>query len=206
MTHRGDAGRPRGDPPLRADDGRGRERRHFRRRPDPGGARSLRQHSADARSCTICRLGVGHYGVFNGSKFPLADRAAHRRFPGRSTRWPRAGYAQPMAPPKPSAPRNGGGVALALAIRYDTSAPLLVDFGERAHLRRASDCRAPRRSRSRTCAMHDGAPRTASVRRAILAAAVERLRLAQAIGASGPSSARTICADHDLRRRACAST
>ena len=45
MTHRGDADRPRRHPALRPADGRGREGRHFRRRPDPGGAGSLRQHS-----------------------------------------------------------------------------------------------------------------------------------------------------------------
>ena len=42
MKHRGDAGRSDGDPSLRPDDGRGRERRHFGRRPDPCGAGALR--------------------------------------------------------------------------------------------------------------------------------------------------------------------
>ena len=54
MTHRGERVDLDGDPPLRPDDGRGREGRHFRRRPDPGRARSLRQHSADAQAATTC--------------------------------------------------------------------------------------------------------------------------------------------------------
>ena len=47
---------------------RRREGRHFRRRPDLRRAGSLRQHSAGAQAHYL-QEGVGHYGVFNGSRF-----------------------------------------------------------------------------------------------------------------------------------------
>ena len=79
MTHRGVRVDPGADPPRRAAHRRGRARRHFRRRPDRGGASALRQHSAGPQGALaaarrrplrrVQRLAV-----------PRRDRAAHRRF------------------------------------------------------------------------------------------------------------------------------
>ena len=63
------AGRSGQDPQMRAAHHRGRARRHLRRRPDRGRAQALRQHSAGASKTHYLQLGVGHYGVFNGSRF-----------------------------------------------------------------------------------------------------------------------------------------
>ena len=78
---RDDASRPAGrsepDQARRAADHRRRARRYFRRRPDRGGASAVRQHSAD-RQAHWLQPGVGHYGVFNGSRFrsEIAPRIA----------------------------------------------------------------------------------------------------------------------------------
>ena len=69
---RDDASRPAGrsgtDPARRAAHRRGRERRHFRRRPDRGGAPIVLNLPAD-RQAHWLQPDVGHYGVFNGSRF-----------------------------------------------------------------------------------------------------------------------------------------
>ena len=62
------AGRSGGDPQRRAVHRRGRERRHLRRRPDPGRARLCVNIPADMRAHYL-QPAVGHYGVFNGSRF-----------------------------------------------------------------------------------------------------------------------------------------
>ena len=54
MTHRGQRVDLDGDPQLRPDDRRGREGRHFRRRPDLCGARSFASTSPRRRSCITC--------------------------------------------------------------------------------------------------------------------------------------------------------
>ena len=74
------ARRLRGDPEYRADDGRGRARRHLRARPD-------------AKPRTICapafpiddkvhyvQQGVGHYGVFNGTRWRTEIQPRIREF------------------------------------------------------------------------------------------------------------------------------
>ena len=68
MTHRGKPVDPSQDPPRRADDGRRRERRHLRSRPDRSNARSV-PAIPDHRRVHYVQKGVGHYGVFNGSRF-----------------------------------------------------------------------------------------------------------------------------------------
>ena len=69
MTHRGKPVDPPQDPPRRADDGRRRERRHLRPRPDRSGARAVRRTFPTDRRVHYVQPGVGHYGVFNGSRF-----------------------------------------------------------------------------------------------------------------------------------------
>ena len=54
MTHRGAPVDLDGDPPLRADDGRRRERRHFRHRPDGRRRRICASTFPTKRSCIIC--------------------------------------------------------------------------------------------------------------------------------------------------------
>ena len=78
MTHRGRRVDPAAIHRVALDDGRGRERRHLRRRPDRGGARAVRQHSGRATSVHYVQPAVGHYGVFNGSRFraEIAPRIA----------------------------------------------------------------------------------------------------------------------------------
>jgi len=68
MTHRRHRGRSEPDPQLRAAHRRGRARRHFRRRPDRSRAPALSNIPAE-RKAHYLQLGVGHYGVFNGSRF-----------------------------------------------------------------------------------------------------------------------------------------
>ena len=62
------ARRPDRHPAHGAADRRGRERRHFRRRPDQGGADALHRIPDDMRVHYL-QPKVGHYGVFNGSRF-----------------------------------------------------------------------------------------------------------------------------------------
>ena len=69
MTHRGKPVDLDEDPPRRAAHHRGRARRHFRRRADPGRAQALLEHSRTTSKAHYLQLGVGHYGVFNGSRF-----------------------------------------------------------------------------------------------------------------------------------------
>ena len=68
MTHRGVRVDPSQDQPRRADDGRRRERRYFRPRPDRGGAPAVHRYPVD-RKMHWLQPDVGHYGVFNGSRF-----------------------------------------------------------------------------------------------------------------------------------------
>ena len=65
-------------PPAGADDGRGREGRHHRHRPVPRRARSVHRHSRRAARLHFECPRVGHYGVFNGSRFrtEIAPRMA----------------------------------------------------------------------------------------------------------------------------------
>ena len=76
MTHRGSRSIRRRSA-TRPAHRRGRARRHLRRRPDRGGARAVRQHPAELKMHYL-QLGVGHYGVFNGSRFrsEIAPRIA----------------------------------------------------------------------------------------------------------------------------------
>ena len=66
--YRDTAGRARGDHRHRPDDRRGREGRHHRPRPDRGRARHGRACPTTHRRHYVAR-GVGHYGVFNGSRW-----------------------------------------------------------------------------------------------------------------------------------------
>ena len=78
MTHRGRPHRSRRDPPRRAAHGRGRERRHFRRRSDRGGAQALRQHPAGAQGA-LPAAGRRPLRRVQRLAVPLRDRAAHLR-------------------------------------------------------------------------------------------------------------------------------
>ena len=62
------AGAARRDQARRLDDRRRRARRHLRRRTDRGGA-ALCVNIPDAHKAHWLQPGVGHYGVFNGSRF-----------------------------------------------------------------------------------------------------------------------------------------
>ena len=72
------AGRSGRDPQRRAAHGRGRERRHLRRRPDRGRARHHAPTCRPTRKAHYLQPKVGHYGVFNGSRFraEIAPRIA----------------------------------------------------------------------------------------------------------------------------------
>ena len=79
MTHRGKPVDPRRHPARGAAHHRGRERRHFRRRPDRGRAPALREHSGreegalPAAECRALRR-------IQRLALPRRDRAAHFRF------------------------------------------------------------------------------------------------------------------------------
>ncbi len=62
-------GRPEQDPPRGADDGRRREGRYFRDRPDLCCTDFVQQPCRTALREHHVQPGVGHYGVFNGSRF-----------------------------------------------------------------------------------------------------------------------------------------
>ena len=78
MTHRGRPIDPGADHARRAAHGRRRARRHFRRRPDRGRARAVRRTFRPSDKAHYLQPGVGHYGVFNGSRFraEIAPRIA----------------------------------------------------------------------------------------------------------------------------------
>ena len=68
MTHRGKPVDPSQDQARRAAHRRGRARRHFRRRADQA-AHKLCTNIPDDKKAHYLQPGVGHYGVFNGSRF-----------------------------------------------------------------------------------------------------------------------------------------
>ena len=69
MMHRGQPVDPATISARRAAHGRGRARRHLRRRPDRGGARRSARTFRPTKKAHYLQPGVGHYGVFNGSRF-----------------------------------------------------------------------------------------------------------------------------------------
>ena len=81
MMHRGEHGRSGGDPQRRAVHGRGRERRHLRRRPDAGRARPLRQHPR-RHARPLPAAGGRPLRRLQRLALPRRDRAAHPRLPG----------------------------------------------------------------------------------------------------------------------------
>ncbi len=72
-------GRSRQDPSRCAAHGRGRERRHLRRRPDQGGARPVRQHP-QRHAGRVPAEGRRSLRRLQRLALPLGDRAAHLRF------------------------------------------------------------------------------------------------------------------------------
>ena len=88
------ADRAGGDHRHRADDRRGREGRHHRPRPDRGGARHGAACRRDRRRHYVAQ-GVGHYGVFNGSRWrsmiqpEVRDFIRAQRAARLTPRWPR---------------------------------------------------------------------------------------------------------------------
>ncbi len=69
LTHRGQLVDLLGDPPLRPDDRRGREGRHRRRSARPRPRTTYASTSRSRRRLDYLQLDVGHYGIFNGSRF-----------------------------------------------------------------------------------------------------------------------------------------
>ena len=86
-------GRPARDPQHRADDGRGRARRHLRRPARPTRAHGLCAEPARRHAAHLLQKGVGHFGIFNGS-----------RWRKRSCR--RCANSSAPTMPAPSAPRR----------------------------------------------------------------------------------------------------
>ena len=64
----------------RADDDRGREGRHHRARPDRGGARHGAEPARRRSGVHYVAEGVGHYGVFNGSRWRTLIEPQVREF------------------------------------------------------------------------------------------------------------------------------
>ena len=79
MTHRGRPVRHRDDPAHGAPHRRGRARRHFRRRPDQGGARALHQ-SRPRQEAALSGAGRRPLRRLQRLALPRRDPAAHRRF------------------------------------------------------------------------------------------------------------------------------
>ncbi len=69
LVHRGRPVQPEHDHRHRPDDGRGRERRHLRHRPDPGGARPVLGPARDDRRKTTSSRAWATTGSFNGRRF-----------------------------------------------------------------------------------------------------------------------------------------
>ena len=78
MTPRGRTVDLGADPPAGADDGRGREGRHHRHRPMPRRASTCARALRPTARCHFECPRVGHYGIFNGSRFrtEIAPRMA----------------------------------------------------------------------------------------------------------------------------------
>ena len=76
--------------------GRGRERRHFRRRPDRGGASAVRQHPGRAQGA-LAAAGGRPLRRVQRLALPRRDRAAHRRFRAVEQRRRRAQLRKPPA-------------------------------------------------------------------------------------------------------------
>ena len=107
MMHRDEPVDLDGHPPLRHHGDRGREGRHLRRRPDPGRPGPDAEPVLDKKLYHL-QTGVGHYGVFNGSRFraEIAPRIAE--FIGSITDSEKAG----RSPPRASSPQGRSGYVL----------------------------------------------------------------------------------------------
>ena len=103
-----------GDPSCRPDDGRRREGRYYRRRPNRGGHPPLHKPSA-LQKAALHPACVGHYGIFNGSRYRqetlprvIAFMAEHD-IRGGALRWlwhRLAGERDVAAPPVPLLPEE----------------------------------------------------------------------------------------------------